>query len=168
MAYSPRPIMAEESVPLDAALSGKHRCQQHPHQNEAIGAISESSLNLTGKVSPYWQYKTETFRISFSPDLIWERFTYPKKTLWAVSPFVYLNKKLNFRQEMTTYFGYTTSTGDSKNYALSQYRRSYRSWYVSDDIIPVTRSLYGNLSYEYKRPIKEISSQHQSTPTVSG
>ena len=125
-------------------------------KNEAIGAISESCLNLTGKVSPYWQYKTETFKISFSPDLIWERFTYPKKTLWAVSPFVYLNKKLNFRQEMTTYFGYTTSTGDAKNYALSQYRRSYRSWYVSGDIIPVTRSLYGNLSYEYKRPIKEV------------
>lgn len=57
---------------------------------------------------------------------------------------------------MTTNFGYTTSTGDARNYALSQYRRSYRSWYVSGDIIPVTRSLYGNLSYEYKRPIKEI------------
>ena len=125
-------------------------------KNDGNEAISQSSLNLTGKVSPYWQYKTETFRISFSPDLIWERFTYPQKTIWAVSPFLYLNKKLNFRQEMPAYFGYTTSTGDAKNYALSQYRRSYRSWYVSGDIIPITRSLYGNLSYEYKRPIKEV------------
>ena len=118
--------------------------------------IGGNSLNLTGKFTPFWQYKTETFRISFSPDFIWERFTYPPKTLWTVSPVLYLNKQMNFRNEMTAYIGYNTSTGSSTNYTLSSYRRSYRSWYMSNDIIPITHSLFGKLSYDYKRPIKEI------------
>ena len=118
--------------------------------------IGGNSLKLTGKFTPFWQYKTETFRMSFSPDFIWERFTYPQKTLWTVSPFLYLNKQMNFRNELTAYIGYNTSTGSSTNYALSSYRRSYRSWYMSNDIIPITRSLFGKLSYDYKRPIKEI------------
>ena len=117
---------------------------------------SRNSLNLTGQFIPYWQYKTETFRMSLSPNFVWERFTYPQKTLWAVSPTIYMNKKLSFRQEMTAYAGYNTSTGNATNYVLDQYRRSYRSWYVSSDIIPITRSLYGKISYDYKRPIKEI------------
>ncbi len=118
--------------------------------------IGRNSLKLTGKFTPFWQYKTETFRMSFSPDFIWERFTYPQKTLWTVSPVLYLNKQMNFRNEMTVYIGYNTSTGSSTNYALSSYRRSYRSWYMSNDIIPITHSLFGKLSYDYKRPIKEI------------
>ena len=118
--------------------------------------IGKNSLNITGKFTPYWQYKTETFRMSFSPDFIWERFTYPQKTLLTISPYLYLYKKLDFRRELTIYTGYSTGTGNATNYAMKQYRQSYRSWYTSSDIIPITRSLYGKLSYDYKRPIKEI------------
>ena len=118
--------------------------------------IGQNSLNITGKFTPYWQYKTETFRMSFSPDFIWERFTYPQKTLLTISPYLYLYKKLDFRRELTIYTGYSTGTGNATNYAIKQYRKSYRSWYTSSDIIPITRSLYGKLSYDYKRPIKEI------------
>ena len=118
--------------------------------------IGQNSLNITGKFTPYWQYKTETFRMSFSPDFIWERFTYPQKTLLTISPYLYLYKKLDFRRELTIYTGYSIGTGNATNYAMKQYRQSYRSWYTSSDIIPITRSLYGKLSYDYKRPIKEI------------
>ena len=118
--------------------------------------IGKNCLNITGKFTPYWQYKTETFRMSFSPDFIWERFTYPQKTLLTISPYLYLYKKLDFRRELTIYTGYSTGTGNATNYAIKQYRKSYRSWYTSSDIIPITRSLYGKLSYDYKRPIKEI------------
>ena len=118
--------------------------------------IGKNSLNITGKFTPYWQYKTETFRMSFSPDFMWERFTYPQKTLLTISPYLYLYKKLDFRRELTIYTGYSTGTGNATNYAMKQYRQSYRSWYTSSDIIPITRSLYGKLSYDYKRPIKEI------------
>ena len=118
--------------------------------------IGQNSLNITGKFTPYWQYKTETFRMSFSPDFMWERFTYPQKTLLTISPYLYLYKKLDFRRELTIYTGYSTGTGNAINYAMKQYRLSYRSWYTSSDIIPITRSLYGKLSYDYKRPIKEI------------
>lgn len=118
--------------------------------------IGQNSLNITGKFTPYWQYKTETFRMSFSPDFMWERFTYPQKTLLTISPYLYLYKKLDFRRELTIYTGYSTGTGNATNYAMKQYRKSYRSWYTSSDIIPITRSLYGKLSYDYKRPIKEI------------
>ena len=113
-------------------------------------------LDITGRFTPYWQYKTETFRVSFTPELVWERFTRPQKTLLAVSPLLHLYKKLDFRRELTFYTGYNTSTGSATNYALGQYRRSYRSWYTSSDIIPINHSLYGKLSYDYKRPIKEL------------
>ena len=118
--------------------------------------IRQNCLNMTGKITPYWEYKTDEFRISFSPDMTWERFTHPQKTLFAVSPYLYLYKKLDFRRELTAYMGYNTSTGSAAYYGLNQYRKSYRSWYQSSDIIPITRSLYGKLSYDYKRPIKEI------------
>ena len=118
--------------------------------------IGYNCLDITGKFAPYWQYKTETFRASFTPEFVWERFTHPQKTLLAASPFLYLYKKLDFRRELTFYTGYNTSTGNATNYALGQYRRSYRSWYTSSDIIPVNHSLYGKLSYDYKRPIREL------------
>ena len=118
--------------------------------------IGQNCLNMTGRITPYWEYKTDEFRISFSPNMIWERFTHPQKTLFAVSPYLYLYKKLDFRRELTAYMGYNTSTGSAAYYGLNQYRKSYRSWYQSSDIIPITRSLYGKLSYDYKRPIKEI------------
>jgi hypothetical protein len=78
--------------------------------------IGQNSLNITGKFTPYWQYKTETFRMSFSPDFIWERFTYPQKTLLTVSPYLYLYKKLDFRRELTIYTGYSTGTGNAKGW----------------------------------------------------
>ena len=106
---------------------------------ERSDEIGKNSLNITGKFTPYWQYKTETFRMSFSPDFIWERFTYPQKTLLTVSPYLYLYKKLDFRRELTIYTGYSTGTGNATNYAMKQYRQSYRSWYASSDIIPITR-----------------------------
>ena len=68
---------------------------------ERSDEIGKNSLNITGKFTPYWQYKTETFRMSFSPDFIWERFTYPQKTLLTISPYLYLYKKLDFRRELT-------------------------------------------------------------------
>ena len=123
---------------------------------ENTDEIGQNCLNITGKITPSWEYKTDEFRISFSPDMVWERFTHPKKTLFAVSPYLYVYKKLDFRRELTAYMGYNTSTGSAAYYALNQYRKSYRSWYQSSDIIPITRSLYGKLSYDYKRPIKEI------------
>ena len=93
---------------------------------ERSDEIGKNSLNITGKFTPYWQYKTETFRMSFSPDFIWERFTYPQKTLLTISPYLYLYKKLDFRRELTIYTGYSTGTGNATNYAMKQYRQSYR------------------------------------------
>ncbi len=121
-----------------------------------VNAGNHNSANFTGKLAPYWQYKTENLRISFSPDIVLARFSHPQKTLFAVSPYLYLNKKVNFRREITAYMGYNTSTGSASAYALDNYRTSYRSWYNSGDIIPITRSLYGKVSYDYKRPIREL------------
>lgn len=117
---------------------------------------SRNNVNVTAMFSPFWQYKTETFRFSFSPDLSWERFTRQQKTLLTISPTLYLYKKLGFRRELTFSAGYNTSTGDASKYALDSYRRSYRSWYESSDIIPITKILFGRINYDYKRPIKEI------------
>ena len=121
-----------------------------------VNVAGRNSAAFTGKLNPYWQYKTDNLRMSFSSDISLVRFTHPQKTLFTVSPLLYLNRKLSFRKELTAYVGYNTSTGSASSYALDSYRCSYRSWYTSADIIPVTRSLYGKLSYDYKRPIKEL------------
>lgn len=117
---------------------------------------SNKNIDVTAMITPFWQYKTETFRLSFSPDLVWERFTRQQKTILAVSPTLYLNKKLDFRRELSFTASYNTSTGNAAYYGLNEYRRSYRSWYESSNIIPITKTLFGNISYDYKRPIKEI------------
>ena len=70
---------------------------------ERSDEIGKNSLNITGKFTPYWQYKTETFRMSFSPDFIWERFTYPQKTLLTISTYLYLYKNWISVRELTIY-----------------------------------------------------------------
>lgn len=122
---------------------------------QTSNAKKNHNIDICAKLTPFWQYKTGDLRMYFSPTFTWERFTRQQKTLLTASPFVYLNQKIDFRRELTFYTGYNTSTGSPTTYAIDQYRRSYRSWYTSADIVPINRSLYGKLSYDYKRPITE-------------
>ena len=123
--------------------------------DQTSNAKKNHNIDICAKLTPFWQYKTGDLRMYFSPTFTWERFTRQQKTLLTASPFVYLNQKIDFRRELTFYTGYNTSTGSPTSYAIDQYRRSYRSWYTSADIVPINRSLYGKLSYDYKRPITE-------------
>ena len=103
--------------------------------NQTSNDKMSHNMDICAKLTPFWQYKTGDLRMYFSPTFIWERFTRQQKTLLTASPFVYLNKKIDFRRELTFYTGYNTSTGSPTTYAIDQYRRSYRSWYTSADIV---------------------------------
>lgn len=125
-------------------------------KNDGAGRQVRDNVDVNAQFSPFWQYKTETFRMLFSPNLGWERFTRQHKTLWTVSPYLYIYKKIDFRQEVNMSAGYSTSKGSTTYYCLDNYRKSYRSWYQSAGIVPITRTLYATLNYDYKRPIREL------------
>ena len=129
----------------------------HTAQTEdGEGKQVRDNVDVNARFSPFWQYKTETFRMLFSPDLGWERFTRQHKTLWTVSPYLYIYKKIDFRQEVNMSAGYSTSKGSTTYYCLDNYRKSYRSWFQSAGTVPITRTLYATLNYDYKRPIREL------------
>ena len=125
-------------------------------KEDGEGKQTHDNVDIHAAFSPFWQYKTETLRMFFSPSFGWERFTRQRKTLWTASPYLYIYKKIDFRQEVNMSAGYSTSKGSTTYYCLDQYRKSYRSWYQSSDIIPITRTLYATFNYDYKRPIKEL------------
>jgi hypothetical protein len=137
---------------LNVDAKNIHTAQKEDGEGKQV----RDNVDVNAQFLPFWQYKTETFRMLFSPSLGWERFTRQHKTLWTVSPYLYIYKKIDFRQEVNMSAGYSTSKGSTTYYCLDNYRKSYRSWFQSAGIVPITRTLYATLNYDYKRPIREL------------
>ena len=123
---------------------------------EDIHVASTDNFHLKATVNPNLQYKDEELRISFYPRLTFERFARQQKSMFYLTPTFSINWQPDSRSEIYAYASYGHSVAGMRNYALDKYRRDYRTWYRAGDIIPVTRTLYGNLEYKYKRPIREI------------
>ena len=116
------------------------------------GSTTHANLSLT----PSWQYHTERLRLSISPHLALHRFAQNKETMLLPGADAFLTWKPDARQEIQLLSYYSETAGSMKDIALDSYQRDYRTWYVSSGIIPKSKSLVGNLSYRYKRPIHEL------------
>ena len=116
------------------------------------GSTTHADLSLM----PSWQYHTEMLRLSISPHLALHRFTHYHETMMLPGADAFLTWKPDARQEIQLLAYYSESAGSMKDIALDNYQRDYRTWYVSSGIIPKSKSLVGNLSYRYKRPIHEL------------
>ena len=106
--------------------------------------------------NPSWQFKTDEFRLTLRPSVSLERFARQRQTLLLLSPSASVNWQPSSRSEFTASASYRESTGSMRNYGLDEYRRDYRTWYVSTGIIPQSSSLMGRLGYHFKRPIREL------------
>ena len=134
------------------------------HWNQSYTAQAEvENLNIDGSTThaslslmSSWQYHTERVRLSMSPHLALHRFAQNKETMLLPGADAFLTWKPDARQEIQLLSYYSQAAGSMKDIALESYQRDYRTWYVSSGIIPKSKSLVGNLSYRYKRPVHEM------------
>lgn len=123
---------------------------------ENINVASTDNFHLKADANPRLQYKDEELRIMFYPTLTFERFARQQKSMLYLHPSLSLNWQPDSRSTLYAYAFYGNNVSGLRDFAIDEYRRTYRSWYRAGDFIPVTRELYGNVEYEYKRPIREV------------
>lgn len=123
---------------------------------ENINVASTDNFHLEADIAPKLQYKDEELRIAFYPRLTFERFTRQQESMLYLHPTFSLNWQPDSRSQISSYIYYSNNADNLRNFALDEYRRTYRTWYKAGDLIPVTRRLYGSIEYQYKRPIREI------------
>ena len=116
----------------------------------------DDNWQLSTFVNPSWQFKTEDFRLTLRPKAELEHFARQHQSMLLLSPSVNLNWQPSSRHELRASTSYSESTGSVRDYGLDEYRRDYRTWYVSSGIIPQTSRLSAWLGYHYKRPIREL------------
>ena len=132
---------------------------------ENINVASTDNFHLKADLNPKLQYKDDELRISFYPRLCFERFARQQESMFYAHPTLSLDWQPDNRSEFSFYSYYSNNATGMRSYALDEYRRDYRTWYRAGDIIPVTRRLYGNIEYQYKRPIREIFVKFSLTAT---
>lgn len=118
--------------------------------------VSGNSPQIAASLTPYWQYKLSQWTLSLSARARMERYPHQGQTLllWGASAFARWDK--GRRSEWLAGLNYSENTASATDYALSEYRRDYRTWVWTIDSVPLTRSLYPSLEYRYKRPIAEF------------
>lgn len=132
------------------------RSQTLKAEMENLNVMGENHADITFSFNPSWTYSTETLHANFSTTYEWERLTHQNKNFFSASPILYINKQIGNRQELTGHITYQHNIGNKNTFTLSNYRKNYRNWYAASDIVPESRLLNANVSYNYKRPIKEL------------
>ncbi len=126
-------------------------------------AASSNHTQIGGKLSPSWQYKKGEVRLSLGMPVSLDRFISPNKTWLHANPHASLNLQPTARTEWNLTAAYNEQSSSMQSYVLSSYQRDYRTLYDNDGIVPITRSLYSNLRWSYKRPIYEFFANANAT-----
>ena len=102
------------------------------------------------------EYRRGSLRLNLSVPVRWQRLTAQDKNLLYASPSLYLNYKTGTRSELTAWGGYSMKPGEWNSFALDEYAFDYRTTYATCGIVPVDRTLSAYITYDYKRPVKEL------------
>ena len=120
-------------------------------------------LNLRGRntsvevyVKPGLEYRRGRMRLNIDVPVRWQRFTAQNRNLLYASPSLYFNCKTGMRSELTAWGGYTMKPGEWNRFVLDEYAFDYRTTYATCGIVPVDRTLSAYITYDYKRPVKEL------------
>lgn len=120
-------------------------------------------LNLRGRntsvevyATPGLDYRRGIMRLNISLPVRWQRLSAQDISLLFVSPSFYLNLKTCMRSELTVAGGYSMKPGEWNRFALDEYVSDYRTTYATCGIVPVNRTLSAYITYDYKRPVKEL------------
>lgn len=131
-------------------------------QKYKVGFVMEH-LNLRGRntsmevyATPGLEYRRGSLRLNLSVPLRWQRLTTQNRNRLYASPSLYLNFKTGMRSELTAWGGYAMKSGEWSSFALDEYVFDYRTTYATCGIVPVNRTLSAYITYDYKRPVKEL------------
>lgn len=120
-------------------------------------------LNLRGRntsvevyATPGVEYRRGSMRLNLSVPVRWQRLTAQNRNLLYASPSLYLSLKTGMRSELTAWGGYAMKPGEWNNFVLDEYAFDYRTTYATCGIVPVDRTLSAYITYDYKRPVKEL------------
>lgn len=141
----------------ETVLSGRYFTQKYK-----VGFAIEH-LNLRGRntsvevyATPGVEYRRGSMRLNLSVPVRWQRLTEQNRNLFYASPSLYLNLKTGMRSELTAWGEYAMKPGEWNNFALDEYAFDYRTTYATCGIVPVDRTLSAYITYDYKRPVKEL------------
>lgn len=141
----------------ETVLPGRYFTQKYK-----VGFAMEH-LNLRGRntsvevyATPGLEYRRGSLRLNLSLPVRWQRLTAQNRNLLYASPSLYLNLKTGMRSELTAWGGYTMKPGEWSRFALDEYTFDYRTTYATCGIVPVDRTLSAYITYDYKRPVREL------------
>lgn len=141
----------------ETVLPGRYFTQKYK-----VGFAIEH-LNLRGRntsvevyATPGVEYRRGSLRLNLSVPVRWQRLTAQNRNLLYASPSLYLNLKTGMRSELTAWGGYAMKPGEWNSFALDEYAFDYRTTYATCGIVPVDRTLSAYITYDYKRPVKEL------------
>lgn len=142
---------------VETVLPGRYFTQKYK-----VGFAMEH-LNLRGRntsvevyATPGLEYRRGSLRLNLSVPVRWQRLTAQNRNLLYASPSLYLNLKTGMRSELTAWGGYTMKPGEWSRFALDEYTFDYRTTYATCGIVPVDRTLSAYITYDYKRPVREL------------
>lgn len=141
----------------ETVLPGRYFTQKYK-----VGFAIEH-LNLRGRntsvevyATPGVEYRRGSMRLNLSLPVRWQRLTAQNINQLYVSPSLYLNLKTGMRSELTAWGGYAMKPGEWNSFALDEYAFDYRTTYATCGVVPVDRTLSAYITYDYKRPVKEL------------
>lgn len=141
----------------ETVLSGRYFTQKYK-----VGFAIEH-LNLRGRntsvevyATPEVEYRRGSMRLNLSVPVRWQRLTAQNRNLLYASPSLYLSLKTGMRSELTAWGEYAMKPGEWNNFVLDEYAFDYRTTYATCGIVPVDRTLSAYITYDYKRPVKEL------------
>lgn len=141
----------------ETVLPGRYFTQKYK-----VGFAIEH-LNLRGRntsvevyATPGVEYRRGRLRLNLSLPVRWQRLTAQNRNQLYVSPSLYLNLKTGMRSELTAWGGYAMKPGEWNSFALDEYAFDYRTTYATCGVVPVDRTLSAYITYDYKRPVKEL------------
>lgn len=142
---------------VETVLPGRYFTQKYK-----VGFAMEH-LNLRGRntsvevyATPGLEYRRGSLRLNLSLPVRWQRLTAQNRNLLYASPSLYLNLKTGMRSELTAWGGYAMKPGEWSRFALDEYTFDYRTAYATCGIVPVDRTLSAYITYDYKRPVREL------------
>lgn len=141
----------------ETVLPGRYFTQKYK------AGFAMEHLNLRGRntsvevyATPGVEYRRSNMRLNLSVPVRWQRLTAQNRNLLYASPSLYLNLKTGMRSELTAWGGYAMKPGEWNSFALDEYAFDYRTTYATCGIVPVDRTLSAYITYDYKRPVKEL------------
>lgn len=141
----------------ETVLPGRYFTQKYK-----VGFAIEH-LNLRGRntsvevyATPGVEYRRGRLRLNLSLPVRWQRLTEQNRNQLYASPSLYLSLKTGMRSELTAWGEYAMKPGEWNSFALDEYAFDYRTTYATCGVVPVDRTLSAYITYDYKRPVKEL------------